>query len=696
MDRREFLYKSAVAASGATLVPGALSARTAGARGVPPSAIGDGPYGPLSTTPDANGLLLPAGFSSRIVAIGGETVEGTGYTWPPRPDGAGTIASADGGWIYLCNSNLVSILPPGAGGASAIDFGPDGAVRNAYSVVTETQGNSGGCVTPWGTWLSCEDDVLTERGVVWECDPAGGAATARPALGLFGHLSVAVDPAEGRVYLTQSHPSGLLYRFTPSVAGDLSAGALEACLVADDGSVSWAPVSDPTAQSAPTRDQVPGARVFPSGGGAVCAGGWLYFTSKGDNSVHGIELASQRYRLIWKGSPGTADAVLSGGDALTVAGRSGDLFVAEDGADGNVMIITTDGQVAPFVRVLGPEPIRITGPVFDPSGTRFYLSSQRATTPRSVGEIVAGQSTTEFTAGVIYEVTGPFRGEVVPAATTTVAPTTEAPTTVPVTEPAPTTVPATAAPQTVPETTTVPTTIATSGGSGGSIGGLLAGGAVAVALAGGYVLFRRWQNRPKDEPVEPEVEQPEPEVVAPPVPVAPAPEAPVPVVESAAVVDPDPAPSFEEDEPHRPLLGTELLEDQPGGPSSARTLYDRSEQQQAPGAGRRFEQEEAERLATPVQWKAERLASDDTAVDAADDADDADDGDDDGLDFFDDVVEGDAEPDDAGPDDAEPDDAGPDDAGPDDAGPDDAGPDDAEPDDAGPDDAGSGEASPDA
>ena len=660
MDRREFLHKGAAVVSGATLISGALTARTAGARAVPPSVVGDGPYGPLSTTPDANGLRLPAGFSSRIVAIGGEVVEGTGYTWPPRPDGAGTIASADGGWIYLCNSNLVSILPPGAGGASAIDFGPDGAVRNAYSVVTETQGNSGGCVTPWGTWLSCEDDVLTERGVVWECDPAGGAATAHPALGLFGHLSVAVDPAEGRVYLTQSHPSGLLYRFTPSVAGDLSAGALEACLVADDGSVSWAPVSDPTAQSAPTRDQVPGARVFPSGGGAVCAGGWLYFTSKGDNSVHGIELTSQRYRLIWKGNSdpvGASGAVLSGGDALGIDDRSGDLFVAEDGADGDVLIITTDGRVAPFVRALGPEPIRFTGPVFDPSGTRFYLSSQRATTPRAVGEIVAGQSTTEFTAGVTYEITGPFRGEVVPAATTTVAPTTEVPTTVPATEPAPTTVPATAAPQTLPETTAAPTTGTTSGGSGGSIGGLLGGGALAIALAGGYVLFRRWQNRPKDESEEPEiaVEQPEPGVPVVPVPVAPVPVAPVPVDESAAAVDPDPAPSFEDDEPHRPLLGTQLLDDQPGGPSSARTLYDRSEQQQAATARGRFEQDEAERLATPVQWKSERLVS----ADAGDDA-----GDDDGLDFFDDFVERDARPDDVEPATIDPDAAGSDEASP--------------------------------
>jgi hypothetical protein len=140
------------------------------------------------------------------------------------------------------------------------------------------------------------------------------------------------------------------------------------------------------------------------------------------------------------------------------------------------------------------------------------------------------------------------------------------------------------------------------------------------------------------------------------VPVVPAPEAPVPVVESAAVVDPEPAPSFEDDEPRRPLLGTQLLDDQPGGPSSARTLYDRSEEQQTAAARRRLELEEAERLATPVQWKSERLGSDDSADD---------DSDDDGLDFFDDVVEGDAEPGDADPDDADPDVAGPEEASPD-------------------------------
>jgi hypothetical protein len=303
--------------------------------------------------------------------------------------------------------------------------------------------------------------------------------------------------------------------------------------------------------------------------------------------------------------------------------------------------------VAPFVRALGPEPIRITGPVFDPSGTRLYLSSQRATTTRAVGEIVAGQSATEFTAGVTYEITGPFRGDAVPAVTTTVAPTTEAPTTVPATEPPPTTVPATEPPQTVPATTTV-TTIATSGGgSGGSLGGLVGGGVLAVALAGGYVILRRWKNRPKDELVELEAEQPEPvlEAALPPVVVEPV--VPAPVEESVAVVDPEPAPSFEEDESYRPILGNQLLEELPGGPSSARKLYDRSQEQQASGAARRLDSDEGERLATPVQWKAERLAGNEA------------DSDDDGLDFFDDVVDGDVDGD-AGPDDAGPDEASPD------------------------------------
>src|SRR5688500_6395716 len=43
-------------------------------------------YGPLRS-PDANGIRLPEGFRSRLVARGGEPVPGTAYRWHLASDG---------------------------------------------------------------------------------------------------------------------------------------------------------------------------------------------------------------------------------------------------------------------------------------------------------------------------------------------------------------------------------------------------------------------------------------------------------------------------------------------------------------------------------------------------------------------------------------------------------------------------------
>ena len=58
----------------------------------------------LSSTPDDNGLLLPAGCRSRIIARSGYQVENSSYVWHPAPDGGGVLPREDGGWIYLSNS----------------------------------------------------------------------------------------------------------------------------------------------------------------------------------------------------------------------------------------------------------------------------------------------------------------------------------------------------------------------------------------------------------------------------------------------------------------------------------------------------------------------------------------------------------------------------------------------------------------
>ena len=71
--------------------------------------------------------------------------------------------------------------------------------------------------------------------MAWECDPAGVLpAEPRPALGLFNHEAVAVDPLGKRLYLTEDKPDGRLYRFTPTAYPDLRTGVLEAAVVSGE------------------------------------------------------------------------------------------------------------------------------------------------------------------------------------------------------------------------------------------------------------------------------------------------------------------------------------------------------------------------------------------------------------------------------------------------------------------------------
>jgi len=107
-------------------------------------------YGALGP-PDGNGIRLPPGFRSRVVARGGQRITGTGYVWHEASDGAGTFPVAGGGWVLVSNSEVPD------GGASAIRFRPDGAVDGAYRILEGTTQNCSGGGTPWGTWLSCEE-----------------------------------------------------------------------------------------------------------------------------------------------------------------------------------------------------------------------------------------------------------------------------------------------------------------------------------------------------------------------------------------------------------------------------------------------------------------------------------------------------------------------------------------------------------
>lgn len=379
--RRDFLASGLVALGAAVLGPGVWR-QALGAEAKP----GGSPYGRLQD-PDANGLMLPRGFTSRVIAIAGLPVMGTTYAWHTFPDGGATFRTKDGGWIYTSNSEV----PGGLGGAGAVRFDRDGEIVDAYPILTGTSTNCAGGPTPWGTWLSCEEH---DDGRVWECDPFGEKkAVVHDAMGVFSHESAAVDPVRKQVYLTEDEPDGRFYRFTPKRYPNLGSGRLDVAQVLSGGRTVWHRGPDPSASSTPTRMQVRGSKRFNGGEGTWYDDGIVYFTTKNDDRVWTYDTRSARMSVLYDGLALTNPPLL-GVDNVMVAKSSGDLFVAEDGDDLDIVLITQDRVVARFLKVTGLQHTgsELAGPALDPSGKRLYFSSQRG-----------------FSRGVTFEVSGPFR-----------------------------------------------------------------------------------------------------------------------------------------------------------------------------------------------------------------------------------------------------------------------------------------------
>jgi hypothetical protein len=425
-DRRRFL--GATASAFAALAASGCMTRSGGASSVRPAATGFGGYGALR--PDPAGLIdLPEGFSYRVISRLGDGMD-DGGTVPDRADGMGCFDIGNGEIALVRNHELQP--QHDAGGPIATGFGkrngvfvPGGTttivldaatlqVKRQFRSLGGTIRNCSGGVTPWGSWLTCEeaptgpgqkygDGLERNHGWVFEVPAsAPGLVDAVPltAMGRFNHEAAAVDPATGIVYQTEDRDDGVLYRFLPKVPGKLAEGGrLQAMVIeglADTRNwnsaamqvgqayrVSWVDLDEVEAPKDDLRQ-----RAAAKGAALVARGEGLHM---GENAVFACCTSGGAKQLgqILKLTPGLAGAPdtielffesdspeqFNFGDNLTVA-PSGHLIVCEDQytdvVDNHVRGVTPDGRPYDVARLKAQT--ELAGACFSPDGKWLFVN----------------------------------------------------------------------------------------------------------------------------------------------------------------------------------------------------------------------------------------------------------------------------------------------------------------------------------
>lgn len=427
LSRRKFFALAGASAAGTVMMSPlqALYARKANGQ----SAFGTG-YGPL--IPDPNGLLdLPRGFQYRAFSRTGEVMSNNSMV-PGGHDGMAAFAGPRGTTILVRNHELsptsgtkVSDLnapvydPLCKGGTTTLVIGNDRKLIRHFPSIQGTYRNCAGGMTPWGSWITSEENTSTPaedpavskpHGYNFEV-PANATGAVNPvplkAMGRFNHEAVAIDPRTGIVYETEDRGDGLFYRFIPNKPTELAAGGTLQALVIKGRpgvntsnrsgitipvgqtlEVEWVTIDepDPISDRAPTgtrfQGKAKGAATFTRGEGIWFANNELYFTAT-DGGPFGLG-------QVWRYVPGsstqdggtltlfvesTDKAELENPDNIVIS-PFGDLFLCEDGDDDQFVVgVTPEGELYQFARNAINDR-ELAGACFSPDGQTMFVNIQ--------------------------------------------------------------------------------------------------------------------------------------------------------------------------------------------------------------------------------------------------------------------------------------------------------------------------------
>ena len=428
LNRRIFIGATGAAFSG--LLLNGCTGRSAPLTSAP-SSFAD--YGPL--VPDPAGMLdLPRGFSYRLLSSLGNAMT-DGCTVPDKADGMGCFSLGNNEIVLIRNHELVPA--DDAGGVLAKGFGTrDGAivpggttsivldattleVKREFRSLAGTIRNCSGGITPWGSWLSCEEaptgpgqrfgeGLAENHGWVFEVPAnATGLIDAVPlkAMGRFNHEAACVDPRTGIVYLSEDRDDSVLYRFVPTTPGRLGDGGLLQAMVVEGLSdtrnwtsadmavgsrhtVRWIDCDDVESPNDDLRSRAAakGAALVARGEGIHTGTDEIFVCSTNG----GQRKLGQILRLV-PGTGGEPDQIelffesqskdqFNYGDNLTV-GPNGHLIVCEDQytevVDNHLRGITPDGRAYTLGRLRMQT--ELAGGCFSPDGKWFFVNAYSPT-----------------------------------------------------------------------------------------------------------------------------------------------------------------------------------------------------------------------------------------------------------------------------------------------------------------------------
>ena len=428
LNRRNFIGATGAAFSG--LLLNGCTGRSAPLTSAP-SSFAD--YGPL--VPDPAGMLdLPRGFSYRLLSSLGNAMS-DGCTVPDKADGMGCFSLGNDEIVLIRNHELVPA--DDAGGVLAKGFGTrDGAivpggttsivldattleVKREFRSLAGTIRNCSGGITPWGSWLTCEEaptgpgqrfgeGLAENHGWVFEVPAnATGLIDAVPlkAMGRFNHEAACIDPRTGIVYLSEDRDDSVLYRFVPTTPGRLGDGGLLQAMVVEGLSdtrnwtsadmavgfrhtVRWIDCDDVESPNDDLRSRAAakGAAVVARGEGIHTGTDEIFVCSTNG----GQRKLGQILRLV-PGTGGEPDQIelffesqskdqFNYGDNLTV-GPNGHLIVCEDQytevVDNHLRGITPDGRAYTLGRLRMQT--ELAGGCFSPDGKWFFVNAYSPT-----------------------------------------------------------------------------------------------------------------------------------------------------------------------------------------------------------------------------------------------------------------------------------------------------------------------------